>query len=57
MMAQTHLPKEAHGSLLGAVEPWLEAMDSKKRVFLKLKSKSDLSKVYEAISLLHLELR
>ena len=51
-MVPPHLPKEAHGPLLEAVEPWFESMDSKKRVFLKLKSKSDLSKVYEAISLL-----
>jgi hypothetical protein len=51
-MVPPHLPEGVHGALLGAVEPWFEAMDSKKRAFLKLKSKSDLSRVYEAISLL-----
>jgi hypothetical protein len=51
-MTPSNLPEDAYESLLEAIEPWFDGMNSKKRVFLKLKSKSDLSRVYEAISLL-----
>jgi hypothetical protein len=51
-MIPPNLPEGVHGELLGAVEPWFEAMDSKKRLFLNLKTKTDLSRVYEAIGLL-----